>query len=254
MNRDWICSRLKQVPGDAGFYYKNLVTGETLGQREDDLFQAASVIKLPVYAAVQKLCQEGAASMDETLLCREEEKVPSCGALQFFTGEPQVDIRTLCSLMISLSDNTATNMLLRRFGLEALNGQFREMGLEKTRLERLLFDSQAAALGRENRVTVREIGQLLERIYRHEFLSEAVSRQMEALLLKQQIKHKIPGYLPKSIPVAHKTGEDSGITNDMGIVYADQPFILCFAFNGTDVPEAERAMREISLALADTSP
>ena len=241
MNRDGILDRLTKVPGDRGFYYKNLQTGETLGLGENELFQAASVIKLPVYAAVQKLCREGAASMEETLLCREEDKMPSCGALQFFTGEIQADIKTLCSLMIALSDNTATNMLLRRFGLEALNAQFRQMGLEKTRLERLLFDAQAAAQGRENRVTPREMGRLLEQIYRREFLSEAVSGQMEALLLKQQIRHKIPGYLPKNIPVAHKTGEDSGITNDVGIVWGPEPFILCFAFNEADVPEAERA-------------
>lgn len=76
------------------------------------------------------------------------------------------------------------------------------------------------------------------------------SREMETLLLNQQINHKIPGYLPDHIPVAHKTGEDDGITNDVGIVYAAKPFVVCFAANHTDVPEAERAIREISLALA----
>ena len=63
--------------------------------------------------------------------------------------------------------------------------------------------------------------------------------------------HKIPGYLRGEVDVAHKTGEDDGITNDVGIVYAREPFVICFATNNTDVPEAERAMREISLALAD---
>ena len=65
----------------------------------------------------------------------------------------------------------------------------------------------------------------------------------------QQINHKIPGYLPEGTAVAHKTGEDDGITNDVGIVYGEKPFIICFASNFTHVPTAEIALREISLEL-----
>ena len=72
---------------------------------------------------------------------------------------------------------------------------------------------------------------------------------MEDILLDQQINHKIPGYLPDDVEVAHKTGEDGGITNDVGIVYAKNHFIICFAFNDADVPQAERAIRETSLSL-----
>ena len=249
MDRTEIIERLKQLPGDVGFWYKNLVTGESFGLRENELFLAASVIKLPVYCAIMAMCHEGLADMGEKLLCRQEDKMPPCGALYFFTGDVETDIRTLCGLMISLSDNTATNLLLRRFGLEELNTRFKAMGLERTRLERLLFDSGAAARGLENRIVLKELGELLEKIYRREFLSEQLSREIEDLLLLQQINHKIPGYLPEGIPVAHKTGEDEGITNDVGIVYAKEPFILCFAANRTRVPRAETALREISLAL-----
>lgn len=250
MKHSEIIKRLQQVPGDVGFYYKNLVTGETMGLREKDLFEAASVIKLPIYAVIMKLCSEGKAGLSETLVCRNEDKLPPCGALYFFTGEVSADIRTLCGLMISLSDNTATNLLIRRFGIELLNAEFKKIGLAETHIERLLFDAGAAQQGLENRIVPQEIGTLLEQIYRHTFVSEAVSREMETLLLNQQINHKIPGYLRDEIPVAHKTGEDDEITNDVGIVYAQEPFILCFASNHTDVPEAERAIREISLTLA----
>ena len=245
-----ILDRLQKLPGDIGFTYKNLVTGESLAYHEEELFQAASVIKLPVYAIVMKLWAEGKLDLSEKLLCREEDKLPPCGALYFFTGEVEVDIRTLCGLMISLSDNAATNLLINRLGMDFLNEQFKTIGLEKTHLERLLFDSAASARGQENRICLKELGELLEKIYRHRYISEAVSRQMEELLLNQQINHKIPGYLPAGIPVAHKTGEDDGITNDVGIVYAKEPFVLCFASNNTDVPEAERAIREISRTLA----
>lgn len=246
MNHNEIFSRLRSLPGDVGFYYENLISGEQFGYREHDLFEAASVIKLPVYAAVMKLIAEGNVNPEEKLLCRDTDKLPSCGALQFFPGEFSLDIRTLCSLMITLSDNTAANLILRRFGLDNLNHLFRKIGLQHTRLERLLFDSAAAEKGLENRIVPAEIGDLLKKIALRSFISSSVSDEMENLLRRQQIRHKIPGYLPRGTPVANKTGEDTGITNDVGIVLSSRPYVLCFATNRTDVPAAERCIREIS--------
>ena len=158
-------------------------------------------------------------------------------------------LKTLCGLMITISDNMATNMIMRHFGIETLNREFREIGLQDTHIERLLFDSAGDALGKQNKIVPREMGGLLERIYRHTFVDEATSRIVEDTLLDQQINHKIPGYLPEGTPVAHKTGEDDGITNDVGVVFAKEPFVLCFAYNGPDVPQAERSLRQLALDL-----
>ena len=113
MDKKEIVFLLEQLPGRVGFFYKNLRTGESFGLHQQEEFLAASVIKLPVYAVIMKLAAEGQIDLSEKLLCREEDKLPPCGALYFFTGEVTVDIRTLCGLMISLSDNAATNLLLR---------------------------------------------------------------------------------------------------------------------------------------------
>jgi len=249
MTKSEILKRLSSLKGEIGFYWKDLTSGETMGFNQERMFQAASVIKLPVYAVIMKLWAEGKLDLYEKIVCRDEDKLPPCGALYFFTGDVSVDINTLCGLMISLSDNAATNLLIKRLGMDFLNEQFREIGLKDTHLERLLFDSEASAKGFENRIVPQEIGMLLGSIYRHEFVNEEVSRRMEKLLMEQQVNHKIPGYLPDNIPVAHKTGEDEGITNDVGIVYSEKPFVVCFASNFTDVPETEIAIREISLAL-----
>ncbi len=249
MTKTEILQRVSALSGDVGLYYKNLVTGESFGYRERDMFEAASVIKLPIYAVIMKLAAEGKVSLSEIITCRDEDKVPPCGALYFFTGDVDVDINTLCGLMISLSDNAATNLLIRRFGIDFLNEEFRKIGLKDTHLERRLFDPESAARGMENRIVPAEMGELLESIWRHDFVNEEVSAAMEKLLLEQQINHKIPGYLPEGTPVAHKTGEDDGITNDVAVVYAREPYVLCFASNRTDVPAAERAIREIALAL-----
>ncbi len=251
MGVESIFARLDAVPGKVGCYYKNLVTGEEYSRNGNDQFLAASVIKLPVFAAVAKMVAEGRASWDERLPIRPEEMVPSCGTLRFIAGEVDaLSVRALSQMMIVVSDNSATNAIMRRFGIEALNREFLAMGLEKTHIERLLFDRSEALKGRNNRIVPREMGSLLERIYRHTFVSAEASAFLEDTLLDQQINHKIPGYLG-DVDVAHKTGEDGGITNDVGVVYAREPFVLAFAFNETDVPEAERAMREISLALVE---
>ena len=135
-------------------------------------------------------------------------------------------------------------VLLHRPGLEL-------EALTPATIERLLFDAEASAQGMENRIVPAEMGDLLERIYRWDFASGEASHRMVRLLLEQQINHKIPGYLPEGTMVAHKTGEDEGITNDVGVVYGEKPYIICFASNFTNVPAAEIALREISLALLE---
>ena len=244
--KDTILNSLKNSKGKVGFYYKNLVTNEEICFNENETFLAASVIKLPILAEILKQASLGNADMSEIITVRNHDKMPICGALCLFTNEPSVDIRTLCNLMISLSDNTATNVLIKHFGIDKLNSGFRNMGLEKTKVTRLLFDQESQKLGNENLFAPKEIGSLLEQIYHKTFVSEKVSTEIEEILLLQQINHKIPGKLPTDISVAHKTGENDCTTHDVGIVYSKEPFVIVFASNDTDVPEFEELIREIS--------
>lgn len=241
-----LLEKLNRASGKVGFYYKNLVTGEEITFHEHEEFQAASIIKLPLLAVVSRLEALGRVNPNERILVRNSDKMPSCGALSHFTDEPAVDIGTLCRLMIVISDNTATNLLIRHFGIEALHQEFREIGLEKTRINRLLFDAEAAGRGIHNYFTPKEIGLLLEKIHGGNFVNEAVSGKIKEILSGQQIKHKIPSKLPREITVAHKTGEDKGTTHDAGIVFAKEPFVIVFASNETDVPAFEEIIRDIA--------
>lgn len=239
-----IIERIGSMPGHLGMYYKNLQTGEEIKYNENQSFGPASVIKLPVLMHIAKLVKEGKLSLEETITCKNEDKLGGCGALRAFTDEPEVTIATLCELMITLSDNSATNLLIKRIGIKELNLAFKEMGLFVTKINRLLFDSEAASKGIENEASPAEMGKLLESVYKRNFVDENTSAFIESLLLKQQIKHKIPGIIGSAVPVAHKTGEDDGISNDVAIVYASQPFVLCFFSNETFVPDFEVFMRE----------
>lgn len=238
-----IRSEMSEMPGHLGFYYKNLVTGFEYGIGQEEIYGAASVIKFPLFLHILCECERGNLSLDDLIVTEESDKVPSCGALTMFTGRVQTDIRTMCRLMICLSDNTATNRLIRLCGFEAIERGFAEMGLEKTRIRRKLFDREASAKGVQNSISPRELGLLLEKLYRGEFISREVSDYAIEVLSEQQIMHKLGGKLGENIKIAHKTGEDDGLSNDIGIVYADQPFVVCFTGHDTDVYPWEDLMR-----------
>lgn len=241
---DSIRTRMKSIPGHTGFYYLNLVTGYEYGVREDESFGAASVIKLPLFMHILAECAKGRMSMDEKLIITAADKVPICGALTLFTGDVEADIRTLCRLMISISDNTATNKLIERCTIPGAQEGFRKMGLEKTHLTRKLFDRSASAKGLRNVICPKEIGQLLAMLYRNEFVNPEVCKEAIDTLLLQQVDHKLNGRICGEVPIAHKTGEDDALSNDVGIVYAPQPFVICFAGHDTDVYQWEDLMRQ----------
>ena len=238
-----IKAEMTGLPGHLGFYYKNLVTGSTDGLGADEAYLAASVIKFPLFLHVLTRAARGSLSLEDRLSVTPEEKVPSCGAIYLFDGTVEADIKALCRLMICISDNTATNRLIRRFGMEDIERGFSEMGMEITRIRRLLFDREAAKRGIQNTICPREIGALFESLWRGEFIRREASDYAISVLLEQQIGHKLDGKLCEEIPIAHKTGEDSGLSNDVGIVYADEPFVICFAGHDTDVYRWEDLIR-----------
>jgi len=243
-----IAREMEALPGHLGFYYKNLATGFEYGVRENEAYLAASVIKFPLLLHVLEKAAAGEIALTDKLTVEDWEKLPSCGALNQFFGPVEVEIRTLCRLMTVISDNTATNKLFRFCGIDNVNAAFRRMGLEKTVVRRLLFDSEASARGLENTICPREMGMLLEQLYRGSFVNEEVSRYALDILLDQQIGHKLEGKL-KEVDVAHKTGEDSGLSNDVGIVFAKDPFVICFAGHDTDVYPWEDLIRRSAWAL-----
>lgn len=244
-----ILTKLKSMHGKVSFYYKNLVTGDTLCYQEDIPLQAASVIKIPVLIETFSRLEQGSMKKTDTFEIKKENKLPSCGALTYMHDGLQVTLEDLYTLMIILSDNTATNMLIKHLGMTQINSTLHKLGLIHTKLNRLLFDSEQSALGIENYISAREIGILLEKMYHGELISPKASDEMLRILKNQRLNSKIPFYIPKGIDIAHKTGEDTGITHDVAIIFAPQPFIVCFCGNEVDVPTFERLIQDISAEL-----
>lgn len=249
MSDQEIMERLQSIRGHVGFFYQNLVTEESLLYNEDSLFIAASIIKLPIAVVMEKYFQSGRVDPLEEVVIYEHEKVGGCGALSLIPGEVIVNYRGLVDIMIAISDNTATNKLLSMFSLENFRLEFEELGLHKTRVNRMLFDKAAKERGVENYFTLFEVMGLLGRMYKGNAVNSGVSQAVLNTLRKQQINHKISCRIPAGVEIAHKTGEDENISHDVAVVYAKKPFLVGFACNDVDVYFAEDAMKNISLAL-----
>ena len=243
--------KIRNLPGHIGVYALDTASGEAYAHQADDPIEAASVIKLTVMAEAFRQFEAGLIDPDEAVTVREEDKLPSCGALTYMHGGLTVTINDLVTLMIILSDNTATNLLIDRLGMGSIGATIERLGLHGTRLNRKLFMPELARQGIKNYVTARDMGMLLHGLMEGRIVSESASKRMLDILKKQRLNGKMPFFLhDRGIACAHKTGEDDGITHDVGIIFAERPVILCFLSEETDVPRAERAIQDIAAICA----
>lgn len=235
----------EKIKGIAGIYFKNLTTGDSASVNAELEFHPASIVKLPIFMAIARMVSEGRASFDEKIKITYDCRVPSCGAFNAFTDEPVVDVATLCNLMITISDNTAANVLMDHYGIPVLNKEFQAMGLKGTHLERKYYDDPMQEKGYNNKAVPAEIGMLLEQLYRGEFVSCETSEMILGVLLEQQCRSKLPAYIEDYCEIGNKSGEARGIAGDVAVVLGDHPFVLCVITNETCVPETDEWMRHL---------
>ena len=241
-----IFDRIRAFPGDVGFYFRRLDGAEAPLMHNPDLpLVAASVIKVPIMVAAFRDAALGALDFGETVEIRPEMKKPSCGALTYLHDGLEVTVMDLITLMIILSDNTATNLMIDRLGPGHVNETMEQLGIPGICLRRRLFEPELAARGITNTVTARGVGTLLERMYAGALLGRETDDRMLGILLNQRLNGKLPFYLHgEGVKCAHKTGEDDGITHDAGIVYSGDPFVIVMLSNHVDVPAFERLMQD----------
>ncbi|MGX7196175.1 serine hydrolase [Enterococcus olivae] len=139
-------------------------------------------------------------------------------------------LEVLLKNMIQLSDNQATNRLIEYFGMETLNEYFENQGYNDTELQRMMLDNQARNQGLDNYTSLNDCMTYLITLY--EGQEDPLNQQMLTILKGQQIRTKISSQLPANIEVANKTGELDGVENDMGIIFANEPFVLVVLSNG----------------------
>jgi len=203
--------RINSYSSKWSVYLKDLTTGNVISINERAQ-ESASLIKLYVMGAVMQEIQNGNLEMNDTT-------------------------KHLLDEMITVSDNSATNELVRylnkdhdhKKGMKKVNAFIKAQGFEYTHEYNGLEDTSLwYDTDTKNTTSAKDCGRLLERIYRGEFVSHLASRQMEELLLNQQVTYKIPSTIPSESRVANKTGETSDCENDAAIVYTPKgDYILC---------------------------
>ena len=225
--KEELMRRVAEFPGHTAIYFKNLITGETFGYNEREMMCAASVIKLTIMVELFRQMEAGQVKRDSLLEMKDEYRVPISGVLTLMHAGLMVTPIDLCALMIAVSDNVATNMLIDLLGLENIQRTIRDMDLYGVELNRKLFDRRPEYRDRTNYITAEGIGKLVEMIWRGEAVSPAASKEMLHMMRQQQCTNKIPLLLPGEGRAAHKTGEDETMTHDVGVVFAREPFVVC---------------------------
>ena len=237
-----------RLDGVVGYAIKDLSTGEAFYRNADLVFPAASSIKLAVLLELMRQAQEGKLSLDEKHTVRRSETVAGDPILYMLgDGTVTMTLRDLAVFMLVLSDNSATNILIDRVGMENVNAGVARLSLKETRLRRQMIDIEAARRGNENVSTPRELAMLLEKVRNGQALDSAHSQDYFSILRlpKDSLFNKA---LPPGVPVEDKPGALDAVRCDAGIIEVEgHPFVVSVmtTFLASN-EEGERAIKEIA--------
>jgi len=218
----------KELDGVMGLAVKDLTSGETFFIHGDEIIPQASSIKIAVLAELYVQAQQGKLKLTDEYVVRKEDLVSGSDIMLGLTpGTTRLTLRDLATMMVTVSDNSATNVLIGRVGMENVNAMLDGLGLHATRLRRQMMDLKAAGEGRENVSTPREMMTVLETIYRGKLLNKDMTADFIKVLSTHKESSLLQG-LPDDAVSANKPGELEAVRNDSGIIFVkNRPYILC---------------------------
>jgi beta-lactamase class A len=256
-------ARIGDFQGTVTLYAKNLDTGESVGIRPADPVRTASTIKLPILLAVFDLVAAGKAKWTEPLTVTAQEKVSGSGVIGAeFSDGVQLPLRDVTHLMMVLSDNTATNMVLERITADAVNAYLDRIGIKTTRsMRKVLGANQSptaqgfSAAGRlpENQKyglgvsTPRDMVTILEKLEHGEIVSPEASKEILAVMRRCQdvagVRRKLTG-----ITIANKTGALDALRSEVALVYS-KTGPIAMAITVDNMPKVDYSPDNVGLLL-----
>jgi beta-lactamase class A len=252
-----IQTAIQGFPGSVSLYAKNLDTGLSYALQADTPVPTASTIKLPIMVELFAEAEEGKLDWNQKLVLTDQDKVSGSGVLTEFSGGDAFPIRDLLHLMIVVSDNTATNLILDRIGGNAVNLRMAQLGLKQTAVMRKIMQTklfpknanpQPEGLtddGRKpgndrwgtGRSCPHDMVAVLEKLYRGELVSKAASDEMIGVLKRQQ-DHSGVGRDMKNTVIASKSGALDHLRSEVAIVYSEHgPVAMAITVN--DIPDVD---------------
>ncbi len=212
--------------------------------------RSASMIKMFIMAAAMEKVAAGEMSLDEMIVLNDYDKVGGSGILGGYADGTVLPLRTFMELMITESDNTATNIIINRLGMGTVNDYIARKGYSDTVLKREMMDMEAIAAGRENMTSAKDLGDIFVKIYNHQCVNHELDEVMLEFLKGQTDTDCLPEALPGRV-VAHKTGALPGLFHDGGIVYGGKrdAVIVLLAEDFTSEYTATERMKEFAAAV-----
>jgi beta-lactamase class A len=220
------------LDGVMGVAIKDLTTGEEILIYDQLTFPTGSSIKIPVLIELHKQASEAKYKLTDQRWVEKKAQIGGSGVIfNFGDHTSQLSLNDLAVLMIVLSDNTATNMLIDQVGMANVNRTMDELGLKQIRLRRKMIDQAASARGDENTATPREAMMLMEKLYRGQVGNRQVSD--DALkILKIRKNSPVPRLLPAGVEIANKPGSIEGVACDWAVVYVpNRPYAIAVMTN-----------------------
>ncbi len=233
-----------------GVALRHIESGQEVMIDADSYYPLASVFKVPILVEACYQMAEGRFSPNDRWMLKTEEKNLPSGILTFLEDGLLPTVKDLLTLMIIISDNTATDMVLKKIGKDSVNQRMRQLGLNHVHVQmtvrelfeellpsadptqdlyQLEMETQERGLNKDSRVfkltpennvgTPRDLTNLFCLIYENKIINPFWTDFILKILLQQQLNERIPRFLPPGTRCAHKTGTLYGIRNDSGIIY-----------------------------------
>lgn len=213
---------ISQVDGKVCINFYDLNKNDGFSINGDEKVLSASMIKLLILAELMKKISEDKFSLSDTIMMANFMKTEGDGVLKELNTGHHFTLKELATLMIIVSDNQATNILIDFLGMENINLLGKELGLRETFLERRMMDAEARKNGYDNYTSADNISLLLKLIYQEKLVNKEASQLMLEILLKQQQGERLQRYLPTDIKIAHKCGDLDNLENDGGIIWLEE--------------------------------
>ena len=239
-----IDKRIADSRADVGVAFRTLDGKVRWFYHEEDSFHAASTMKVPVMIELFHQVKEGKIRLEEPITIHNEFKSIVDGSpykldptddseTDLYRAEGQTrTLSQLCELMITVSSNLATNLIIEKLGVENIRATAHSLGADGVNVLRGVEDGKAFEKGLNNTTTAQGLEVLMTAIAHGKAVDAQSSQQMIAILEKQHFNEGIPAGLPAGTRVAHKTGEITRIHHDAAIVYAPRPFVLVILVRG----------------------
>lgn len=226
----------------------DLTSGETISLNGNRVFTQASAIKIPILMEIYKQASQKKFSLTDVRKIRTV--AGGSGILKDLPDTPSLSIRNLCVLMMTLSDNTATNLLIDLAGMDAINASLRSMWFKNTHVRRKMMDAAASANGQENVSTPAEAIKILQMLYKGEFMDRATSSEVLSMMKAAREGSRVAKGIPAAIPIVYKPGSLRGVSTEWAIIsLPERPYAIAIMENYKIGGDEEMVLEKISRCL-----